>query len=112
MRFSVQYQGTCVSSFVPNNNLLTGSITVGSPFLRAWHSQFLYDQTTLKAQIGFSVPVNSTLSTKALSVAGRKLMQTMQTNQTDNNFSNTRSDTLSGYNLFSAFVPTITDRGL
>ena len=115
----VQYQGTCVSSFIPSNNLLPGAMVVGTPFLRAWHAQFNYNVTTDKAQIGFSVPVNTASAFGAavnnpLGAAGRrKLSQLAQAPPSMATLMDARiEDPTIANNLFSAYIPSASSRGL
>ena len=75
----LQYEGTCISGFVPVGK--SSQVVLGVPFLRAWHSQYSYDPSTQKARIGLAAPVSTSVPRAAsaagtvLSFTGRKLAQ-------------------------------------
>lgn len=103
----LQYQGACVSGFVPVGS--SNQLVLGVPFLRAWHSQFSYNPTTKEAVVGLAVPT-ATVSNPAettlggsVAFAGRKLKESSP----DAGAMGTSSSS-----VFAALIPTPQQRGL
>lgn len=141
LRLFVQYAGGCVSSFIPSSNILPGVIVIGTPFLRAWHSQFIYDPVANKAQIGFSNPINTAnvftaAANNPLAAGGRRLLQNVTNAEVRNASNATNASNVTTYStnsatqlfsgsnnallqdpdasqpLFSATIPKPSDRGM
>ena len=129
----LQYAGACISSFIPNANLLPGTVTIGAPFLRGWHSQFIYNADRNKAQIAFANPVNSANAFGAsanmpyyIAAGGRRLLQNnvsmspLSSNSSSNLFPAGNSSFIQDIStpvdtdtaLFSASIPKRTERGM
>lgn len=105
--FSVsQYMGGCVSGFVPVNTGL--QIVLGVPFLRAWHSQFVYDPVTKSAKVGLAQAAPASTvglqQSPPVSVAGRKLA--------GQEIPATAEDSSAEPALFKASIPSAKQRGL
>ena len=103
----MQYQGACVSGFVPV--LAATQVVLGVPFLRAWHTQYSYDPASQVARIGLATPTavpklsSAAVQSSSTAFAGRRLMsQASAQPQTSEPQSQ----------VFGASIPSAKDRGI
>ena len=103
----MQYQGACVSGFVPV--LSANQIVLGVPFLRAWHTQYSYDPASQVARIGLATPTavpspsSTAVQTSSAAFAGRRLRSQASTEP---------QEPESQTQVFEASIPSAKDRGI